>query len=286
MNNNSEIASQELTGIFERREKKFLVEQQRLESFLNKIHTHLTPDERGVTKVSSLYYDTPENTLISRSLEKPVYKEKLRIRAYGEVSSDSIVFVELKKKFKGIVYKRRFGCALNDSYAFMQNGKGMSDTFLCSQEMQGQTMSDTTLAKRNYLEVKACKNRYRKLEPKMLIVTNRLALYTNDGSGVRLTIDFQPCFDSQNLKLDSQAPHQSLIDEDVCILEIKSANALPMWMIEAMSEARIRPQSFSKYGHAFKISKEVNMAKGSEMAKSNVSGVYPKHARVKEVACV
>ena len=116
---NNIIAAQETTGVFERKEKKYVLTRDVLQSFLNSIHSHLVPDERGITRVSSLYYDTPENTLISRSLEKPVYKEKLRIRAYGEVDENSEVFVELKKKFKGIVYKRRFSCTLSEAEAFM-----------------------------------------------------------------------------------------------------------------------------------------------------------------------
>ena len=317
------IAAQEQTGVFERKEKKFVLTRDVLDEFLNAIHTHLVPDERGITRVSSLYYDTPENTLISRSLEKPVYKEKLRIRAYGEVDENSEVFVELKKKFKGIVYKRRFSCPLSDAEAFFTTysgnkssevnqvagepdvnrsatsgpcGKDVSDCFTTYSGNKSSEVNQVAgepdvnrsatsgpcqvdSADRNYLEVKACRDRYQNLQPKMLIVTNRLALYTNDGSDIRLTIDFDPMFDNKNLSLDNHGSHKRLIDKDQCILEIKSAGALPMWMIKEMSERNIRPQSFSKYGEAFKKSMQVER-------KSNVSGVAPKHANYKEVACV
>ena len=319
------IAAQEQTGVFERKEKKFVLTRDVLDEFLNAIHTYLIPDERGITRVSSLYYDTPENTLISRSLEKPVYKEKLRIRAYGEVNENSEVFVELKKKFKGIVYKRRFSCPLSDAEAFFTTPHVILRSTECDEGTSQQGVKDETLSQlqtrpfasrgalaqgdvggaevnqvagepdvnrsatsgpsqveledRNYLEVKACRDRYQNLQPKMLIVTNRLALYTNDGSDIRLTIDFDPMFDNKNLSLDNHGSHKRLIDKDQCILEIKSAGALPMWMIEQMSKLQIRPQSFSKYGEAFKRSKQIGR-------KSNVSGSAPKHANYKEVACV
>ena len=311
---NNIIAAQETTGVFERKEKKYVLTRDVLESFLNSIHSHLVPDERGITRVSSLYYDTPENTLISRSLEKPVYKEKLRIRAYGDVDENSEVFVELKKKFKGIVYKRRFSCPLFEAEAFMSTAERPPRTIRtsCSQGSLPDTLPSTDLATyslnrssegsqykglvavnrsatsgpsqvepedRNYLEVKACRDRYQNLSPKMLIVTNRLALYTNDGSDIRLTIDFEPMFDTKNLSLNSHGNHQLLLEKNKCILEIKSAGALPMWMIEEMSKLQIRPQSFSKYGEAFKKSKQIGR-------KSNVLGSAPKHARFKEVACV
>ena len=289
MTNNSAIASQEQTGVFERQEKKFLIQETLLEAFLSEIHSHLTPDERGATRVSSLYYDTPENTLISRSLEKPTYKEKLRIRAYGQVSHDSEVFVELKKKFKGIVYKRRFACSLKEAYEFMAGQDVKSDTVVSAREAMSDTIStgqndksDTTVFERNYVEVKACRDRYAGLMPKMLIVTNRLALYSNDGSDIRMTIDFKPCFDDENLHLEGRARHKNLIDDEMCILEVKCAGSLPMWLATTMSEMEIRPQSFSKYGHAFKKCFQKNNC----FVKSNVSGHAPKHATYKEVACV
>ena len=64
-------------------------------------------DEYGRSTICNLYYDTPDYLLIRRSIEKPVYKEKLRIRSYSKASSDSTVFVELKKKYNHVVYKRR-----------------------------------------------------------------------------------------------------------------------------------------------------------------------------------
>ena len=144
---NNIIAAQETTGVFERKEKKYVLTRDVLESFLNSIHSHLVPDERGITRVSSLYYDTPENTLISRSLEKPVYKEKLRIRAYGDVDENSEVFVELKKKFKGIVYKRRFSCPLSEAEAFMSTAERPPRTIRtsCSQGSLPDTLPSTEL---------------------------------------------------------------------------------------------------------------------------------------------
>ena len=145
---NNIIAAQETTGVFERKEKKYVLTRDVLEGFLNSIHSHLVPDERGITRVSSLYYDTPENTLISRSLEKPVYKEKLRIRAYGDVDENSEVFVELKKKFKGIVYKRRFSCPLFEAEAFMSTAERPPRTIRtsCSQGSLPDTLPSTELS--------------------------------------------------------------------------------------------------------------------------------------------
>lgn len=130
---NCNIKEQCNAGVFERQEKKYVLTEAQIEKFLQKVHTRFTADEHGVTKISSVYFDTPEKTMLSRSLEKPIYKEKLRIRAYGEVADDSQVFVELKKKFKGTVYKRRFQCLTNDAYQFL----GKSDSEIIGKHSKG-----------------------------------------------------------------------------------------------------------------------------------------------------
>ena len=57
-------------------------------------------DHYGRSTIRNIYYDTDNYRLIRKSLEKPVYKEKLRVRSYRQVSQDEEVFVELKKKYK------------------------------------------------------------------------------------------------------------------------------------------------------------------------------------------
>ena len=48
--------------------------------------------------ISNIYYDTDDNRLIRSSIEKPVYKEKLRMRSYGTPNAHDKVFLEIKKK--------------------------------------------------------------------------------------------------------------------------------------------------------------------------------------------
>ena len=40
----------------------------------------------GKTTVRNIYYDTDTYLLVRRSIEKPVYKEKLRIRSYEQAN--------------------------------------------------------------------------------------------------------------------------------------------------------------------------------------------------------
>ena len=76
--------------------------------------------------------DTPDHRLIRSSLEKPVYKEKLRLRSYGVPQSDTTVFAELKKKYKGIVYKRRIGMPRHEAACFLKmciRDRAIAETF-------------------------------------------------------------------------------------------------------------------------------------------------------------
>ena len=92
---------------FERREVKYLISAEQRRDIMKLVEEYMKPDEFGRSAICSVYYDTPDMLLIRRSLDRPVYKEKLRVRSYGPVSGDKKVFVELKKKYNGVVYKRR-----------------------------------------------------------------------------------------------------------------------------------------------------------------------------------
>ena len=90
--------------IFQRLEKKYLMTEAQYGRLMLAAGGRLQKDEYGEYQISNIYFDTPDFLLVRRSLEKPVYKEKLRLRAYGrELRSDSQVFMELKKKYDSVV---------------------------------------------------------------------------------------------------------------------------------------------------------------------------------------
>ena len=101
----------EFTGTFERKEVKYRLNTMQVRAIKQALSAHMAPDEYGQTSITSVYYDTPNRDMISRSLEKPLYKEKLRLRTYGPRNASAPVFVELKKKHEGIVYKRRIAAS-------------------------------------------------------------------------------------------------------------------------------------------------------------------------------
>ena len=92
---------------FQRCEKKYFVTPAQQQALLGALAAHMQPDAYGSYTICNIYYDTDDWRLIRASIEKPIYKEKLRVRSYGVPADGAPVFVELKKKLDGIVYKRR-----------------------------------------------------------------------------------------------------------------------------------------------------------------------------------
>ena len=113
--------------VFNRHENKYLVDGQILARLQTVIADHMDLDpynkKNPTYTITNIYYDTDDSYLIRTSLQKPRYKEKLRLRGYGVPGLDDKVYVEIKKKFSGVVNKRRSAMILADAYDFLQTGK-------------------------------------------------------------------------------------------------------------------------------------------------------------------
>lgn len=251
--------------VFKRKEMKYLLNAEQRTVVEECCNETMEVDDYGRSRVTSLYYDTPQWSLIERSLDKPLYKEKLRVRWYGAIGEDGFpephaqVFVELKKKFKGIVYKRRLSCSFAAARAFL-GGEGYLSALnaypLADIEAQEEAYSSRSLQIAS--EIQAFMKRFDGLQPAMLITCQRTALTprlwegeTHDKSvqdDVRITFDEDIRY--RNLAGGSSewspitAPGQA-------VMEIKVVGPYPRWLLHAISLAQARPSSFSKYGQAY-----------------------------------
>lgn len=115
------MQSQQIPMTFQRYETKYMLSPIMARKLRKSLPGHLQMDEYGLDTICSLYYDTLDHQLIRRSLEKPVYKEKLRLRSYGPAKETSPIYVELKKKYEGIVYKRRERMILSEAVKITLN---------------------------------------------------------------------------------------------------------------------------------------------------------------------
>nr|WP_330423131.1 polyphosphate polymerase domain-containing protein [Butyricicoccus sp. OF13-6] len=112
----------EYQGTFKRYEKKYLVTQQQYDALAKVFAARMVPDRFAESTISNIYYDTPDFRLIRRSLDRPAYKEKLRLRTYRTPGADTEAFVEIKKKYDHIVYKRRVAMTYSEAQAYLDGG--------------------------------------------------------------------------------------------------------------------------------------------------------------------
>lgn len=222
-----------LQTIFKRYENKYILDERQYQAVLRAIERFTVPDKYGQSEVCSIYYDTPDRRLIRASVEKPVYKEKLRLRSYGVPREDSDCFLELKKKYKGVVYKRRIAAPYSDCTAYMKgNGKLESSQI------------------RN--EIEYFKKFYGVLSPSVDIFYRRLAFYDAADPNVRLTFDSDILFRDYELDLKNGIYGERVLQKGLYLMELKTAGAMPLWTVEMLSSLKIYPSSFSKYGTAYK----------------------------------
>lgn len=220
--------------IFKRYEYKYLLNVNQFEKILNELNKYMSFDEYGKMTVRNIYYDTDSYQLIRNSIDKPEYKEKVRIRSYEKVTSDDSVFVELKKKYDGIVYKRRMVLTENEAMEWLNGRKH------CSEDTQISREIDYVFAF------------YKTLKPKAFITYDRSAYFMNDESDFRVTFDRNILFRDTDISLKSDIYGENLIDKEQILMEIKCSGGIPLWMVNILSEEKIYKSSFSKYGAAYK----------------------------------
>lgn len=216
---------------FERKEYKYLLPPEVYQTVREAAEKNMGPDKFPTAAVTSLYYDTPSRLLIRRSLEKPDYKEKLRVRVYGKADEASTAYVEIKKKFEGVVYKRRTALPVPEAAAWLG----------------GEKKTDPT---RIEAEIEHFLDYYKDLAPAMLIACERDSFFEPE-TGFRLTFDKNIRFRENDLSLLSGSYGELLLPRGTVLMEAKAPGALPRWFIRILSENKIYKTSFSKYGAAY-----------------------------------
>ena len=224
------------TYIFRRVEKKYQLTLAERDALLTEIMDRLEPDVYGKSTVCSLYLDTPDRILIRNSIEAKgfdnvAYKEKLRIRSYGTPRPDSKVFLEIKKKYKGVVYKRRVVTTFEKARHYLDTGE---------KPLESQIME----------EIEYARNFYRGLGPAMMICCEREAYSVKDMPHLRLTFDTGIRGRDWDLSLAKGTEGTPLLPEDAVLMEVKTDGAMPLWLSHALDRHKLYPSSFSKYGAA------------------------------------
>lgn len=221
--------------VFQRYEKKYLLTSSQYELFREVADEYMQVDEYGESTICNIYYDTPDYDLIRASIEGPVYKEKLRLRSYGIPKQGEPVFLEIKKKYKGIVYKRRIALPLEEAYKSLEQG--------VVDEGRGQVAKEINYFLKRYHPV-----------PKVYLAYDRVAMFGIEDTNLRMTFDFRIRSREDKLDLAMGDNGKLLLADGEVVMEIKVKDVYPMWLIQGLEKLSIYPHSFSKYGNVYKSS--------------------------------
>lgn len=219
--------------VFKRYEKKYMLNEQQHQALMQQLKGYMTKDRYGLHTIGNVYFDTENYELIRASLEKPVYKEKLRLRSYGVPKPGDNVFLELKKKFKGIVYKRRGQLTLEEAQRYLVLGEQPAG--------DSQIIHETDWFLKSYRPV-----------PKVYIAYDRTALFGQEDENLRITFDQNIRFRESHLDLSKGHWGNPLLEPGKILMEIKIPGAMPLWLSRLLSGLEIFPTSFSKYGTCYK----------------------------------
>lgn len=219
-------------SVFKRYEIKYLVTDEQKKMIMREMQKYMYADKYGKSTICNIYFDTPDFLLIRRSLEHPVYKEKLRLRSYGVAKHDSTTFIEIKKKYKRVVYKRRTEMSENESMRYLCNGKHIADSQILR-------------------EVNYFLEHYKGIAPQVVISYNREAFYSKNDYDFRVTFDDNILWRNYDLSLCKGIYGTPILRNDYSLMEIKTGTAIPLWMTNILSENKIYKTSFSKYGNAY-----------------------------------
>lgn len=222
-----------LTETFDRYEYKYLLTGAQYAALLQTLQQQLAQDVHGHSQIRNVYYDTDSFRLIRRSIEKPVYKEKLRLRCYGTVKAGDTAFVELKKKYGQLVYKRRSALPLGVAEDCLYNGIVLPD------------------ASQIGAEIEYFRKFYAPLRPAMFLSYQREAYTDPSGGDLRVTFDTDVQYRCHELRLGAELGGTRLLERGQVLMEIKTRSAIPLWLTHALTKQRAYRTSFSKYDAAY-----------------------------------
>ncbi|MBR0430514.1 MAG: polyphosphate polymerase domain-containing protein [Lachnospiraceae bacterium] len=221
--------------VFKRIETKYLLNDIQYQALLERIRHKARVDEYGESTILNIYFDTPDYRLIRTSLEKPKYKEKLRLRSYGVPTEDSKAFIEIKKKYDGVVYKRRMTASYQESLDYLCFGKNIHKKSQISKEVD------------YFLDY------YQGIRPAMAISYDRIAMIGTEDPELRITFDTNIRWRTDHLDLRYGNKGENILLPGQHLMEIKIAGAMDLELAAILSKLHIYPTSFSKYGRGYQL---------------------------------
>ena len=220
-----------MSEFFRRVEKKYIITKEQYTAIEEAIKGKMVEDEHGKSIIYNLYLDTGQFELIRHSITKPIYKDKVRLRSYSIPNNDTPIYLEIKRKYDGVVSKRRVETNLNEFHEYLSNNE---------ENKEEQVEKELHYYFKHY-----------NLKPTMFVSYYRGAYYDREDSGFRLTFDSEVVARNYDLELEKGVYGTDILGKDKYIMEVKTLGAIPMWFVKILDELKIRPCGFSKYGEAY-----------------------------------
>ena len=248
--------------VFQRKEIKYLMNEEQYQELRRRLDDIAEVDHYGLTQIMNVYYDTPDFKLITRAMEHPEYKEKLRLRSYGIPKDQTPAFIEIKKKFDGITYKRRIELPYAEARDYLNHGilpREYSPDFLRNPDVLSQTYAGavsichvpTAEEIQIQKEIDYFLVFYKKLRPMMAIAYDRIALAGRENPELRITFDTNLRWSVDEFDLRSGNHGHIILEPDQHLMEIKISGAMDLRVSHILSDLGIFRTSISKYGRGF-----------------------------------
>ncbi|MCH5340515.1 MAG: polyphosphate polymerase domain-containing protein [Acetatifactor sp.] len=219
--------------VFERYEIKYFLTREQKDAVLSAMAPHMEPDSFGRSTIRNLYYDTDNYRLVRRSLERPLYKEKLRVRSYCTAKPEDEVFIELKKKYNSIVYKRRTGIREKEAADYLAGRLPAPKRCQITDEI-------------DYF-----RQFYGTLAPRVFLSYEREAFFEKGDGSFRVTFDENILWRTTDLSLEAGIYGENILKPGQILMELKTAGSIPLWMVDILTGQKLQRTSFSKYGSAY-----------------------------------
>lgn len=227
--------------VFNRYEKKFIITDEIYKILKPMLEDDMETDSHSINgefyNICNIYYDTEENDIIRKSLDNPIYKEKLRLRSYGVVGLDEKVYLEIKKKYNGLINKRRTSILLKDAYQFIEKKEKPE----LKPYMNGQVLNEIDYFLHQY-----------QLKPTLYLTYDRNALFGKQDKNLRITFDTNIRTRRYDIALEKGNYGELLLPEGIWLMEIKTEETTPLWLVSILSKLKLYNSTFSKYGTEYR----------------------------------
>lgn len=221
-----------MVNFFKRVEKKYILNKEQYIFFKEAIKDKMIEDEHGKSTICNIYLDTEKYDLIRHSITKPRFKDKVRLRSYNIPTLNDNVYLEIKRKYNGVVSKRRIEIPLKEFYNYINKKNPNIQECQIKQEID------------YYFE-------HYSLKPTMFLSYYRRAYYDKENKDFRLTFDSNILARNYDLEIEKGNYGINILEKDKYIMEIKTLGSMPMWIVKLLDEIQICPCGFSKYGEAY-----------------------------------